>query len=548
MTTNDQPTPVGRTRLTLLLLCAFTVGVAAQQNIDTSGARILAPNASTLIIRGLEVNNEAVDVTIVADASGQQWEVAAVEVPAPGPLPDDLYLDLARLSVVDGRTILLEDVLVGTGFVRGAITFNDELTRVSTWEFVETDPPSDNPLLAALVALLAETDVMDSPEPEATPALPDPPNNDARLGDGIPTADLPNREPGAVLERPDAPVAADPAVDGADVPEPPQATGEAAATVDEPTAPAQAVGEVPATSDGEQPGEGDALVDRAVSEIEMLLDALWQRASREAAGRFDQLEAAIAELSALASRAERAIADVPTAAAAAVAAATPPVVERIVTERVVVEPASDVERLAADDVSPTISLATARTTFAILESVDLSASTSASGSWRTEATRAVQSSPEAYFAKLRLDYVQDSRPRLYRMLVRALDPGWAGLGIHLSVTGVERARGFGHGESLLVWLTRDESAYGTEATFLEVYNSYDDVTMDRAAQARTDVSLSDTVALEILVDPAGQFVTLAVDGIEYVRYRFSVPRGASVELALRSLGRAEFRDLEVRRR
>lgn len=206
---------------------------------------------------------------------------------------------------------------------------------------------------------------------------------------------------------------------------------------------------------------------------------------------------------------------------------------------------------SVDDVAPTLSLARARAQLSSVDMLDLSAGSAVAGTgeWHaSDGNRITQTDPEARFAKLVLPYRQDSRPRLYRMLTRASSDGWAGVGMHLAVTDVELPAGYGHGRSVLVWLTRDVQVYGDETTFLEVYISYDDVTMNRVAQSALDSDLSEMTALEVLMDPGAGMLTVAVDGVEQFRYRVHLPQGAGLELALRALGRGEFSDLEVRRR
>ena len=202
-----------------------------------------------------------------------------------------------------------------------------------------------------------------------------------------------------------------------------------------------------------------------------------------------------------------------------------------------------------DHVAPTLSLARARAEFTNSAPLRLLDGTQLRGRWLAAAPGViVQDDPDELFAKLRLPYRQDGRPRLFRMVTRALEPGWAGTGLHLAVNDVTSPRGYGHGRSLLIWLTRDPAEYGHDATLLEVYLSRDDVQMDRVAQARVGTNLADPHALEVLVDPAAGMVTLAVNGVEYLRYRLPVPPQGSMEMTLRALGRVEFRDVQVRRR
>ncbi len=218
---------------------------------------------------------------------------------------------------------------------------------------------------------------------------------------------------------------------------------------------------------------------------------------------------------------------------------------RHLLERVTAAPAAP----AVDAMAPTLSLARARGEMATVDPIDVGAGRAVSGSWETAGpNRIVQTDSSARFAKLVLPYRQDSQPRLYRMLTRAIGDGWAGVGMHLGVSGVEAPAGYGHGRSLLVWLTRDAHTYGDETTFLEVYISYDDVTMNRVAQSALDSDLSTTTAVEVLMDPGAGMLTVAVGGIEQFRYRVNMAQGTGLELALRALGEGSFSDVEVRRR
>jgi hypothetical protein len=203
-----------------------------------------------------------------------------------------------------------------------------------------------------------------------------------------------------------------------------------------------------------------------------------------------------------------------------------------------------------DDRAPTMAIHRARAEFSVLERPDMSNGQPLNGEWRVAAGRETiaQLDDAARYAKLRLSYEQDSRPRLYRLVTRAPGDGWAGTGLHFSITDVERPMGYGHGRSVLVWLTRDAAVYGTDATFLELYVSNNDVDMNRVVQVPLESGLEDDHALEVLFDPGAALITVAVNGVEHVRYRLPRPAVVSVELALRALGRVDFSELEVRRR
>ncbi|MFW6213861.1 MAG: hypothetical protein ACOC8L_13250 [Spirochaetota bacterium] len=168
------------------------------------------------------------------------------------------------------------------------------------------------------------------------------------------------------------------------------------------------------------------------------------------------------------------------------------------------------------------------------------------GSWDVSGSRAVQRDPDAYFAKAAVEVVQSETPTLYGVTMESLEErGWAGVGLHLFVSNVERRRGYGMGQSLLVWLTRDPARRGTDATYLQIYRSDNDVVMERVVDARIEESVSDELRVEVLYEPVNQYITVAVNGQDKVRYRTWFDIETGVELALRSLGRAEFQNLQV---
>jgi septal ring factor EnvC (AmiA/AmiB activator) len=168
------------------------------------------------------------------------------------------------------------------------------------------------------------------------------------------------------------------------------------------------------------------------------------------------------------------------------------------------------------------------------------------GTWSIRDGLAAQTDPGAFFAKAALPANQHTVPTLYSVELRSLDEGWVGAGLHLFVDEVERRRGFGMGSSLLVWLTRDPERRGVSQTYLQVYRSDDDVNMERVLDAAIPESIGSNLQLEVLYEPGTQYITVAINGEDKVRYRTWFGIESGVEVALRSLGRAEFRDFSIR--
>lgn len=169
------------------------------------------------------------------------------------------------------------------------------------------------------------------------------------------------------------------------------------------------------------------------------------------------------------------------------------------------------------------------------------------GSWDVRAGIAAQTDPDAFFARAALFADQQNEPTLYSVELRSLDEGWVGAGLHLFVDEVRSRRGYGMGSSLLVWLTRDPERRGVSQTHLQVYRSDDDVNMERVLEAAIPEGIGSNLQLEVLYEPQTQYITVAINGEDKVRYRTWFGIDSSVEVALRSLGRAEFRDFTVQR-
>jgi hypothetical protein len=168
------------------------------------------------------------------------------------------------------------------------------------------------------------------------------------------------------------------------------------------------------------------------------------------------------------------------------------------------------------------------------------------GSWTVEADSAVQTDPEQYFAKLLLPIEQRTQPTRYSYRTRSTGSGWVGTGLHIFVTDTTGKKGYGLGNSLLVWLTRDPEYYGTDDTRLQLYRSDDAVQMEMVLDALIEEPMGDFLAMDVVYDPVEEYISVSVDGIEKIRYKTWFDIESGLEIALRSLGGgAEFRDLAV---
>lgn len=515
----------------IAMIVAAAFGVGAEE-IDSTNARIRLAVPDVLVIDNLVIEGEAYVAYLSADDDGR-WTVTSLDPQVESVIPAAVVLDLARLSFSPEGTLEISDIYLDGEFYSGSIDFSDDLRSVERFSFDPAEPPTvqTNPLLAELVAILAADEESVHPAP-------------------------------TVLEEPLEPIAPDGSEEnGTD------------AALSEPSTAEEGATEASTAATTVDLGRYDAAIADLVARVDRVEHAV-TTLTDEGAARATQIQRAIAALTAevegatgeatamsvrltaieratqtLLERSARieevalAISETPVVPTGSHEVELEPAPER---PPVAVAPTTTAPTDPVEALSPTISLEWARARFAPPTAVDLSNTTVLRGDWDLTATTARQNDSEELFAKLDLPFVQDGRPRLYRMLTRALDPEWVGVGIHLTVNDVELPRGYGHGRSLLVWLTRDPATYGNDDTYLEVYRSFDDVNMDRIAQAHIETSLAERHALEILVDPAAGYITLAVNGVEYLRYRLDAPIEAGFSLAIRSLGRAEFRELEYR--
>ncbi|RKX77002.1 MAG: hypothetical protein DRP87_10395 [Spirochaetes bacterium] len=169
------------------------------------------------------------------------------------------------------------------------------------------------------------------------------------------------------------------------------------------------------------------------------------------------------------------------------------------------------------------------------------------GNWFIRDDRAEQLDPSQYFAKLVIPVIQNSKPTLFSFKGRSTGSGWVGFGAHIFATEREWKKGYGFGDSILVWITRDREYYGCPDTRLQFYRSSDSVHMEMVLDAIIEEPIHRYMDLDILYNPVAQYISVFVNGAEKVKYKtwFSIDSG--VQIALRTLrGGASFKDMEVR--
>ena len=186
------------------------------------------------------------------------------------------------------------------------------------------------------------------------------------------------------------------------------------------------------------------------------------------------------------------------------------------------------------------------------------------GTWVTSAAgTASQTDGEASHAKFALGNVrQPAVPTLYGVTVRAAGSRKVGYGLHfLASRTPQSGNTWNFGRSYLVWATRERDFYDTEATQVQLYESFDGNRLMWLNSRNLLQGLSPGLTLEALYDPGDcpesmaapchGSVTVLVDGMEQFKVAVSdnVARQEADTVALRALGGPlEFTELYVHSR
>jgi len=169
------------------------------------------------------------------------------------------------------------------------------------------------------------------------------------------------------------------------------------------------------------------------------------------------------------------------------------------------------------------------------------------GRWHVTDTEIIQKDETQYFAKYVLSIKQTEKPTLFSFHARSSGEGWVGLGMHFYASGNNNKLGYGYGNSLLFWLTRDPKYYGTRDTHAQLYKSNDSVNMAMVLNSIIEEDISDDLKIDILYEPAEEYFTVFINEEEKLKYKtwFNLDRG--MEIAFRTLGGgSSFSDLAVK--
>lgn len=173
------------------------------------------------------------------------------------------------------------------------------------------------------------------------------------------------------------------------------------------------------------------------------------------------------------------------------------------------------------------------------------------GKWKVESGIAKQLDPEAFYAKLALPLLQDKRTYSFSFTAKsdARGRGWVGLGFHAFTPKSYTLKGYGSGDSLCVWLTRDPVHFKENITRLQLYRSVDDWDMKLLDEVPVTESIFDDNRFDITIDPVSGDVSVSLNGTERLAAKGIVDLHTGLYALFRALDTAEFSDFraEVRK-
>jgi hypothetical protein len=157
------------------------------------------------------------------------------------------------------------------------------------------------------------------------------------------------------------------------------------------------------------------------------------------------------------------------------------------------------------------------------------------GSWKATDRALTQADGTLKYAKYVVPFAQTAQHTQYAFTAKAGATGWVGFGLHFFASGSTGADAYGLGRSYLVWLTRDESFYGTKRAYVQLYESMNDTDMIQLASANLGLDLTSPVNTEVVYDRTEGTVQVRVNG-ELALTQVVDPLSRGDTIAARSLG------------
>jgi hypothetical protein len=169
------------------------------------------------------------------------------------------------------------------------------------------------------------------------------------------------------------------------------------------------------------------------------------------------------------------------------------------------------------------------------------------GSWKLDGGRAEQTDPKQFFAKLAAPLVQARAAYEFSFSARSIarGRGWVGIGLHVFAPQSRILNGYGAGDSLCIWLTRDPVHFKKGITRLQLYRSLNDLNMRLLDEVVVGDSIYEPNEFRISVDPAAGRVTVSLNGTQRLVGEGIRDLRGGAYVIFRALDRAEFSDFRV---
>ena len=165
------------------------------------------------------------------------------------------------------------------------------------------------------------------------------------------------------------------------------------------------------------------------------------------------------------------------------------------------------------------------------------------GAWTIERDKATQTDENCYFAKLALPLVQSvNGVYSYSFVAKSTAPnrGWVGVGAHLFTPEARTFVGYGLGDSLVVWLTRDPVHFQKDQTRLQLYRSVGNSWMDQIGEVVVPESIYDANRFDVKIDSKAGTISVSLNGKEKLEAKNLRKLHEGRYVVLRALDTAEF--------
>lgn len=173
------------------------------------------------------------------------------------------------------------------------------------------------------------------------------------------------------------------------------------------------------------------------------------------------------------------------------------------------------------------------------------ASIAKTGSWGLSIDGFAQTDASQYFAKYVVPVPQNVNRINYSFSGNASTEGWKGFGFHFLASDAETAKGYGYGQSYLLWVTKDPEHTNSESTFVQLYRSYSDTWMVQLKNRAISADISETIDIEVLVNQDKNTIDVIANGELVFSFKDEKLIRSGKEIVLRALDKAVFTDFGV---